>query len=234
MTGWDGPRTLRVSARFEPNQRRLAVSVADSGPGIPSEIRPRIFEPFFTTKPVGVGTGIGLSVSHGIVESHGGSITVGNSKLGGAEFTVLLPVGETADAPVEGEQPKEPEVVNTRRILIVDDEEEIGALLEDILSVDGHRIARATSGRKALEKLTESGFDLILTDLIMPDMGGRGLFREIQAKYPGMISRMIFVTGDTLSHEARTFLEEADCPVIEKPFIPSDVRRIVAERLAQD
>jgi CheY-like chemotaxis protein len=73
----------------------------------------------------------------------------------------------------------------------------------------------------------------VLTDLIMPDMGGRGLFREIQAHYPQMRSRVIFVTRDTLGHEARTFLEEADCPVIEKPFIPADVRRIVAERLAQ-
>jgi len=235
MTGWDGPRTLRVSARFDARQRRLAVSVADSGPGIPEEIRPRIFEPFFTTKPVGVGTGIGLSVSHGIVESHGGAIVGGESDLGGAEFTVLLPVDAAADeAPEQGEQPEESEVENTRRILIVDDEDEIGALLEDILSIDGHRTKRANSGRKALDKLAEGRFDLVLTDLIMPDMGGRGLYREIRAHYPEMLTRVIFVTGDTLSHEARTFLEEADCPVIEKPFIPADVRRIVAERLARE
>ena len=68
----------------------------------------------------------------------------------------------------------------------------------------------------------------------MPDMGGRGLYREIRAHYPEMLDRVIFVTGDTLSHEARTFLEEADCPVIEKPFIPADVRRMVAERLATE
>ena len=235
MTGWDGPRTLRVSARFDPRRHRLAVSVADSGPGIPEEIRSRIFEPFFTTKPVGVGTGIGLSVSHGIVESHGGSIVGGESDLGGAEFTVLLPVDPAADeAPEQGEQPEESEVANTRRILIVDDEDEIGALLEDILTIDGHRTERANSGRKALDKLAESRFDLVLTDLIMPDMGGRGLYREIRAHYPEMLIRVIFVTGDTLSHEARTFLEEADCPVIEKPFIPADVRRVVAERLAQE
>jgi two-component system NtrC family sensor kinase len=153
---------------------------------------------------------------------------------GGAEFTVLFPIDAGATAPVAAEQPEESEAVTTRRILIVDDDDEISALLEDIVSGDGHRTERATSGREAVEKLAEGAFDLILTDLVMPDMGGRELFREIRAHYPEMLSRIIFVTGDAASHEARTFLEDTGCPVIEKPFKPADVRRNVAERLAQE
>jgi CheY-like chemotaxis protein len=164
------------------------------------------------------------------VESYGGSISVGRSGAVVAGFTALLPVDDGATA----EQPEESETVTTRRILIVDDDDEIGALLEDTISGDGYSIERATSGREAVEKLAEGAFDLILTDLIMPDMGGRELFREVRIRYPHMLSRVIVVTGDTRGHEARSFLEDAGCPVIEKPFVAADVRRVVAERLAQD
>jgi two-component system NtrC family sensor kinase len=168
------------------------------------------------------------------VESHGGPISVGRSHTVEAGFIVLLPVDAGDAAPVAGEQPEESDAVTTRRILIVDDDDEIGALLEDIVSGDGYRTERATNGREAVEQLAESAFDLILTDLTMPDMGGRELFREIRAHYPEMLSRIIFVTGDAVSHEARTFLEDTGCPVIEKPFTPADVRRNVAARLAQE
>ena len=96
------PRRLRIGAGYEPEAGMIRLVVDDNGPGVPMAIRSRIFEPFFTTKPVGFGTGVGLSVCHAIVTSHGGTIAVDDAPGGGARFIVRLPVGGAeADVPVE-------------------------------------------------------------------------------------------------------------------------------------
>lgn len=228
-------RILEITADYDAATRQLRITVADSGPGIPEEVMPRIFEPFFTTKPAGAGTGIGLSVSHGIVLAHGGDITVTRSRLGGAEFIIVLPVeAVTVASDVEDRVATDQPHAQPCRILVVDDEAEVAETLKEILMAGGRRqVEVAEGGRMALAKLADDHFDLVVTDLVMPDLDGPALYREIKAKYPALAASIVFVTGDTLSHAARTFLDEADRPVIEKPFTPQEVRQVVDACLEQ-
>ena len=116
-----------------------------------------------------------------------------------------------------------------RTILIVDDEAEIRETLSEILTGAQHRVVTASSGREALERMAAEHYDLILTDIRMPDLDGRALYQEIEQRWPGQGGRVVFVTGDTLASSLREFVSESGRPVIEKPFLPSEVRRIVAE-----
>jgi two-component system NtrC family sensor kinase len=188
-----------------------------------------VFEPYFTTKPMGVGTGVGLAVSLGIVESHGGTLTVECPREGGAVFTITLPVGDVdASTSTDPGIARKPAAAQ-RSVLIVDDEADIREALSEILSFSDHRVATASSGREALQRLAAEHYDVILTDIRMPDLDGRALYQEIEKRWPGRTSRVVFVTGDTLASTLREFVTQSCRPVIEKPFLPSEVRRIVAE-----
>ena len=117
----------------------------------------------------------------------------------------------------------------SRRILVVDDEPGIRDTLREILESAGHRVVAVSSGREALERLAREHYDVILTDIRMPDVDGRALYQQIEERWPGRGSRVIFVTGDTLASSLREFVSRVGRPVIEKPFVPNDVRRIVAD-----
>jgi CheY-like chemotaxis protein len=119
-----------------------------------------------------------------------------------------------------------------RTILIVDDEAEIRETLAEILTGAQHRVVTSSSGREALERLALETYDVILTDIRMPDLDGRTLYQEIEQRWPGKGGRVVFVTGDTLASASREFVSESGRPVIEKPFLPSEVRRVVAELVA--
>jgi two-component system NtrC family sensor kinase len=205
---------------------------ADNGPGVPAEIQRRVFEPFFTSKPVGVGTGIGLSYSYGVVESHGGRIVLDDSKEGGARFVIILPLTQEAKAL---KAPEQPETLDTEphSVLIVDDEPEIADMLAEMLRREGHRIAIAASGNEALRHLARSDYDVILSDLKMPDLDGKGLFDRLQRSYPHLADRVVFITGDTLSLGGSGFQSPNHRPVIEKPFVPDAVIRVVGKVLKQ-
>jgi PAS domain S-box-containing protein len=223
-----GPRQIRVATRFDSVTDEILVLVADTGLGIPAHLRARIFEPYFTTKPMGVGTGVGLAVSLGIVEAHGGTLTVDCPTEGGAVFTVTLPA--TCPEPARASAVVAPKLDPSRRtVLIVDDEAEIRDALSEILSDARHRVVTASSGREALERMAGEAYDAILTDIRMPDIDGRALYEEIAKRWPAQAGRVVFVTGDTLASALREFVTRSGRPVIEKPFLPSEVRRIVAE-----
>jgi two-component system NtrC family sensor kinase len=222
------PRWLRISSRFDPVTARLRVSVADNGPGIPAHLRARVFEPFFTTKPTGIGTGVGLAVSLGIIEAHEGSLTVDCPVEGGAVFAFELPIG-VSDASVAEVAADAGGGIRQRSILIVDDEPEIRETLAEILTGARHRVVAVNSGRAALQRLASEHYDVILTDIRMPDIDGRALYNEIVERWPGQAARVVFITGDTLASALREFVSDSGRPVIEKPFLPADVRRIVAE-----
>ena len=222
------PRRIRVTSRFDAGAGMLRITVSDNGPGIPAHLRARVFEPYFTTKPVGIGLGVGLAVSLGIVEAHGGTLSVDCPPGGGAVFTITLPVGDVETAAADGG--RSCSVNPSRRtILIVDDEAEIRETLTEILAVARHRVVTASSGREALERMAAEHYDVILTDIRMPDLDGRALYQEIEQRWPGQAGRVVFVTGDTLASALREFVCESGRPVIEKPFLPSEVRRVVAE-----
>ena len=114
-------------------------------------------------------------------------------------------------------------------VLIVDDEADIRESLAEILRSARHRVVTASSGREALERMTAERYDVILTDIRMPDVDGRALYEAIEAQWPAQAPRVVFVTGDTLASELREFVCRSGRLVIEKPFLPSEVRRIVDE-----
>ena len=116
-------------------------------------------------------------------------------------------------------------------ILIVDDEPEVALLLAEILEEDDHRVDTADNGAAALDKLRDGHYDLIISDLKMPQLDGPGLYREISRRHPEMIRRMVFVTGDTLGPDSADFLRKSAAPTFGKPFEPDDVRRVIDQVL---
>jgi two-component system NtrC family sensor kinase len=222
------PRRLSLTSRFDATANVIRITVADNGPGIPESVRKRIFEPYFTTKPVGMGTGVGLAVCLGIVEAHGGTLTVESSHGTGTVFTIMLPAGsQEAGGAAESKQLN---VRSARRsALVVDDEVGVRETLAEILTSSGHRVVAVASGREALERLGGERFDVVLTDIRMPDVDGRALYREIERRWPERASQVVFVSGDTLTSALRAFVAQSGRPVIEKPFLPSEVRRVVIE-----
>src|SRR3989442_12048283 len=138
MRGVTSARLLTLTTRFDRERDRVWLEVGDTGSGIPPEIRARIFEPFFTTKPSGQGTGLGLSLCQGIVEEHGGPITVESEPGRGAEFRLQLPVVAPPTAAVEPAAAVPPSAVTPKAILVVDDQSQIAAVLAQVVHPAGH------------------------------------------------------------------------------------------------
>lgn len=231
VCGTPRPRRLTITTRwFDVSGPRVSLEVADTGPGIPPEVQARLFEPFFTTKPPGQGTGLGLSLCHGIVHDHGGTITAANAPDGGAVFRIELPVvsSPAAERPPAAAEPLR---VVGQSILVVDDEPEILEILSALLVVDGHRVAIASNGAIALRKLENETFDLIVSDIKMPELDGTDLYRHLQRAVHPLASRFVFVTGDAIGEETRAFLRETGAVCLRKPFVFDEVRRVVSEAL---
>jgi len=220
---------IRVSTRLEGD--RVIIEVADTGAGIPPEILGRIFDAFFTTKAVGVGTGLGLAICHRIVTDMGGELTVETEIGTGTTFRVALPIARK-DV-VEVAVPDEPIAVAARRgrILVVDDEPLVIRTVKRILSKE-HDLVVTEAATEALA-LCASGekFDLILCDLMMPEMTGMDLHRELSLVAPDQADRMIFVTGGAFTEKARRFLSETPKEHLEKPFASANLRAIVQRYL---
>ena len=232
MAEWSGPRRLTDRHPLRSARRQIRLSVADSGPGVPPAIRSRIFEPFFTTKPVGIGTGIGLSVCHGVVTAHGGTITVDDAPGGGAVFVIRLPATTTVEAAAPA-GPAPSLIGAGGRVLVVDDEPAVAEALSDILRHAGYRIDIAESGEAALGRVRTGVYDVIFSDVHMPDMDGLTFYRNLRELKPELADRLMFVTGDMLGGNIRTFIEETGLPFLEKPFMPAEVRRLAAETAAR-
>jgi PAS domain S-box-containing protein len=204
----------------------VRIEMADNGPGVSEPLRDQIFDPFFTTKPIGSGTGLGLSVCHGIVSSHGGTITVAERPGGGALFTVTLPVC-TAEAKAPAAQA--PELTGgSETVLLVDDEPEVVLMLKEVLTKDGYMVVTADNGATALELLRTEYFDVILCDIRMPQLDGPGLLRALQESHPDLVRKLLLMTGDVL--RAAAALPADVCGrLLEKPIDPVEVRRKVRD-----
>jgi signal transduction histidine kinase/ligand-binding sensor domain-containing protein/CheY-like chemotaxis protein len=211
------------------------IAVSDNGVGIPPEVLPRIFEPFFTTKEVGEGTGLGLSICHSIIQELGGDIRVRSEPGRGTTFEVLLP-----PAPEEEEEettlvrpaPVAPTPAGHSRLLLIDDEPLVAATLARTLARE-HEIVSLTSARQALERLRSGEhYDLVLCDLMMPEMTGMELHATLVREHPALAERMLFLTGGAFTEDARTFLDSTRQPWVEKPFEPDALRARVRELLA--
>src|SRR4029453_2701001 len=164
-------RQLTLTTRCKATRTRVTLAVTDTGPGVPPALQARIFEPFFTTKPVGIGTGLGLSLCKGIIEQHGGTITVTSQPGQGATFCVELPVEAVcAPAPVSPER-DQVRTIPDKSILINDDEPSIASGLKRLLSRDGYTVETVANGHLALTRLRERSYDLLLSDMRMPGIG---------------------------------------------------------------
>ena len=217
-------RDNEIAVRVRHQGDRIEVEVSDTGPGISKEVIERIFDPFFTTKPVGVGTGLGLWICQGIVTSLGGEISV-RSELGrGATFKVSLP---SAHVPYEERPPisaPQPSQERRGRVLVIDDEPAVATALSEAISEE-HDVQVVKSGRQALELLRKDDrFDVILCDLMMPDVSGFDVYEALRAEGRSVIERILFMTGGAFSARAREFLDQTRSPVVEKPF---DLARVM-------
>jgi signal transduction histidine kinase len=220
-------RMISITTRSDGALRRVHIEIIDSGPGIPAEIRGRIFEPFFTTKPVGQGTGLGLSLCRGIIEEHGGTITVESESGRGTTFEITLPVTVRPASPDTPSETETAPTVGMKSILVVDDERDLAEILVEALGREGHRVEIAGNGADALRRLEQHRYDLVVSDTKMPVMDGVELFHEIERRFPTLSKRIIFVTGDVLDAEKRRFLESSGAPFLTKPFELGEVRRVV-------
>jgi signal transduction histidine kinase len=220
-------RVLTVVSRHDAAARRVTFSVSDTGPGIPRSLRDRVFEPFYTTKPVGMGSGLGLSVCRGIVETHEGTIEVDDAPGGGARVTVSLPLAARGAVAAAVEPDAAADLIRGKRVLIVDDEPLVAGLLAELLQGDGHDVEIAGNGRAALERLGGRGFDLIISDFKMPVLDGAGLWEGLGRHDVRLRDRLIFISGDTLTAETRRFIASTGVLTVDKPFDPAQVRRVV-------
>ncbi len=229
MLGAGERGTLTVTSRRDNDLVRLTLH--DDGPGMTPDTLRRIFDPFFTTKQVGEGTGLGLTISYGIIEEHGGRIWADSRPGRGTTFTVELPIVQGRERRAQAAREDEAPSVAARSILVVDDEQSIQRLLGSILQMDGHHVDTARNGREALDYIARQRYDVIVTDIKMPDMGGRDLYRALLELDRDLARRTIFITGDTVSPETRTFLEEVNNPCLAKPFRVREVRDTISQIL---
>ena len=226
------PRQLTLTAHLDSTHTQVKLDITDTGPGIPPAIRGRIFDPFFTTKPPGLGTGLGLSLCQGIIESHGGTIGVTSALGQGTTFQIKLPVmGVSALAEPSPDRDAAPSSLPRLAILLVDDEVSIANALARLLRRDGHTVETAANGRQALARLQERTYDLILSDWRMPELDGPGLYQALAQQYPHLCQRTIVFTGDTMSPEVYTFFAEHNVPRLTKPVTMAAVRRVIAQTL---
>lgn len=213
----DGERSLYVKTAISPDGGSVVAEVRDTGMGIDPVIRTRVFEPFFTTKSMGMGTGMGLAVSFGMITAHGGQLQAVDSPSGiGACIRLSLPISAIRPKASQAAKGTSPRAAG-RRILVVDDEQEIASLLIDILTREGHEADKTSEPAETLQLLAQKNYDAIFCDLRMPAIDGRNLRRKILVEYPQYERRMIFVTGDLL-RPGQPSQQLDGCPIVEKPF----------------
>ena len=227
----DAPERV-LTVRSRDVDGAVVIDVEDTGQGIAPEHLTRVFDPFFTTKGVGEGTGLGLSLSIGIVEAHGGTMHVENIPGAGARVTLRLPAGDGVDA---GETPAHTRTGTGRvgHILVIEDETALRAILLEVLTGLGHTVDEAATGEAGMQHLDRQSYDVIALDLKLPDIDGKVIWRWLHSRHPDVAARVVFMTGDTLSPETQTFLQEAGCPVLSKPLAIDQIAHVVDQLLAR-
>jgi signal transduction histidine kinase/CheY-like chemotaxis protein len=205
---------VRVGTRVTDDGDAVVLEVTDNGVGMLPDVRNRIFDPFFTTKAPGVGTGLGLYLSHQYVDAVGGTIDVESHPGKGTTFRVRF-------LAVEGSRDDEVEPMTTplapSRILIVDDEPLVARSLARMLR--GHELVLASDGEAALWECLSRDFDLILCDVMMPRMDGSAFFAALKEHRPRLAARIVFMTGGAFTTETRAFLDAVPNAWVEKPIV---------------
>jgi signal transduction histidine kinase len=221
---------IRISIGLNPNGC-VVIEIADTGSGMPPEVLAQLFTSFFTTKPIGIGTGLGLSICHQIVTGLGGSIDVKSEVGVGTSFWITLPLAPTQT--LQEPQHVTLDIAPGRRgkILVVDDEPMILKAVFRILSAE-HEVVTVVNAKEALKHINAGErFDVILCDMMMPQMTGMDLYVEISKVTQEQANRMIFFTGSVFTPLARAFLDKTSNLCIEKPFDNAHLRALINERI---
>jgi signal transduction histidine kinase len=216
---------IKIVTRMDSSDR-VAIEFHDTGAGIPPDVLPHIFDAFFTTKAAAIGTGLGLAICHRIVAGHDGEISVKSRTGSGTVFRIVLRAAnrEVAELPAAL---LEIRPARAGRVLVVDDEQMLCNAIERILGAD-HHVTTVTSARDALSRLGGGErFDLILCDLMMPEMTGMDLYDELQQSMADQAEKFIFMSGGAFTDNARAFLARSCNEVIDKPFKTAGLRQVV-------
>ena len=198
--------------------RCARLSVTDTGVGMDAATRARLFEPFFTTKEVGKGTGLGLATVFGIVKRARGGIAVESEPGRGSTFRVFFPRVESIDVAQPSERPSAGRIRGTETILLVEDEEPVRRVVRRLLVSRGYRVLEASGAAAAFEIFARPGPmpDLVLTDLVMPEMDGRTMVEALRVRFPGV--RVLFMSGYTEHPTLKGSILSASERLIHKPF----------------
>ena len=220
---------ITVATRDLPDGR-VEIEVGDTGCGIPEASLRRIFDPFFTTKPAGEGTGIGLAITHSIITAAGGEIEVESTQGEGTRFLVRL-LAADEDVPSRPFRPIRAESDGHRsaqgRVLIVDDEPLIREMVCDALASE--RVEAVSTGREALERIAAEDWDLILCDMILPELSGLEVVAELEQVRPGALAKVVLMTGGDFANRVPRRSDGAKIRTLEKPFSIKILRALVRD-----
>ena len=222
---------ISISVRETGGSTRISIS--DDGPGIPAENLTKVFDPFFTTKEAGHGTGLGLSVSYGIMAQLGGSLWVESDGGSGTTFHIEVPSTtdeQLVESPNDSGAAGLPEKVPgpSLRLLVVDDEPDLRNIIVRLLERRNHKVDAAGDGDEAWDKLQDQSYDCIMLDLRMAGTGGQELFQRLNAADPAMAGKIIFLTGDMANTSTRSFLDPLANLVLQKPVSIGDLEQAIS------
>jgi two-component system cell cycle sensor histidine kinase/response regulator CckA len=202
---------------YEPKRGKyVLLAVTDTGIGMDKEIRDRIFDPFFTTKEMGRGTGLGLASAYGIVKGHAGYIDVASKPGKGTTFSIYLPASEKTIS--QASSPYDPVVKGDEMVLLVDDEDAIRGVGRELLEAMGYKVLLAGDGREAVKlyKNKQDEIDIVLLDIVMPNMGGGETYDKLKEVNPDV--KVLLFSGYTINGQAKEILERGCDGFIQKPF----------------
>ncbi len=216
----------QVICEVREEQEKIYLSVCDDGPGVPEKLRERIFQPFFTTQKKEGAVGLGLSLSQAVIREYGGDLlledTPGISESG-ARFTLHLPIATPDEKILVAPAPPRKKNRSARYILVVDDELDLLEMLAMILELRGYIVDTTGTGAEAIELLKRNAYDAAVLDVQLPgDLGGPQLYEYISKTKPLLAKHVLFITADTMNYATRRFLDSAQCPSMEKPFLVYD------------
>jgi signal transduction histidine kinase len=220
---------IHVTTRYWP-PGRVMVEIRDTGRGIEPEVLGRIFDPFSATRATEEGAGLGLAVCHRLIAQYEGEVTA-ESELGkGSTFRVFFPASteavESRLVPPRGGSKRQ-----RARVLVVDDEPRIGSAIMRILAPT-HEVIAVYTAWDAIARLEKGeDYDVILCDVMMPQMSGRDLYRTLLRTAPELVERVVFMTGGPFSTRGASFLDSVPNPRLEKPFSPEALRALVEKEL---
>jgi two-component system, NtrC family, sensor kinase len=223
-----------IHIKTELVEGHVRISFCDNGPGIPNENLSKIFDPFFTTKAVGEGTGLGLSLSYGIIREHDGTIIARNNNGNGVTFIIdLQVVSIKSDQEATKILPalQKMERASANKILVIDDEENILELIKEALAVYGYNVETVCDGETALRAVNNQSYDLIICDWKIPGISGQSIYERLREMNPQALERFLFITGDILGENAERFLRVEKKICLFKPFSIEQFRTTVQEVL---